>query len=142
MSIVQLQEDLLAVTNAIPQGPLVSAADLSNYLKNNLVPLLSATVSELEEMDGAIGDIVNQTEDVLHQESAEVFMGIIASGLLLINELATRVGDDRRLLGAIKEWRKVAKKGEELINNITIPDDEDEVDEDEAPTDAPPKEQS
>ena len=126
MSIVQLQEDLQAISKAIPDGPLVSAAELRDYIRNNLVPFLSAQVSEVEEMDGAISDIVNQSEDVLHQESAEVFIAIITSGLLLINELATRIGNDQRLLAAIKEWKKVAKRGEEIVNDITIPDDEDE----------------
>lgn len=125
MSIEQLKEDLKAVISALPSGPLTTAAEMSAYLKNNLLPFMESAVGELEEMDGTIEDLVTQAQDVIHEETAKVFAGIITSGLILVNELRARIGNDRRLLDACKEWENLAKQGSELLEDITIPDGED-----------------
>lgn len=126
MSIEQLQDDLKQVIGAVPSGPLVTAPEIAAYLKNNLLPLVESTVDELAEVDGSVGDLVTQAQDVLHEDSAQVFAGIIASGKVLISELRTRIGNDHRLLKAIKEWEELAKEGAQLLDDITIPDDEEE----------------
>lgn len=126
MSIEQLKEDLKAVIGRVPTGPLTTAAEIGGYLKNDLLPFIESTVGEMEEMDGTIEDLVNQAQDVIHDATAQVFLGIITSGLLLVRELRTRVGSDRRLLDACKEWEDLARQGSELLEDITIPDDEDE----------------
>jgi ABC-type transporter Mla subunit MlaD len=108
----------------------VTAGALGAYLKNDLVPFLSAVTTELEEVDGSVGDLVQRAAEVLHEESAAVFAGIITSGAVLINELKTRIGSDRRLQDAIKEWESLAKEGTQILDEIVFPyepEDEDEA---------------
>jgi hypothetical protein len=132
MSIEQLKEDLKAVVGALPSGPLTTAAEMAAYMKNNLLPFVEAVVGELEEMDGNIEDLVMQAQDVLHEENAEVFAGIITSGIILakeLEELAAKTGDSKRLQPLINEWRELASQGSELLEDITIPDpDPDQAD--------------
>jgi hypothetical protein len=128
MSIEQLESDLKAVANAVPTGPLTSAAELGSYIKNNLVPLIAATVEEVKEMDDTIGDLVTRSADVLHEDTAQVFGGLIFSGLVLLKELEQRAAGDRAILAQIKEWRALAEQGSAILDDITIPDDEDDED--------------
>lgn len=125
MSIETLKEDLKAVAGALPSGPLTTAAEMAAYMKNNLLPFIESTVTEMEEMDGTIEDLVTQTPDVLHEEAAATFMGVITGGLALVAELeglAAKTGDGPRLKPLIKEWRDLAEQASELIEEITIPD--------------------
>lgn len=125
MSIETLKEDLKAVAGALPTGPLTTAAEMATYMKNNLLPFIESTVTEMEEMDGTIEDLVTQTPDVLHEEAAATFMGVITGGLALVAELeglAAKTGDSQRLKPLIKEWRDLAEQASELIEDITIPD--------------------
>lgn len=141
MSIEQLQEDLKALASRIPTGPLVTPAELAAYLKNDLVPFLSAVTTELEEVDGSVADLVQRAAEVLHEESAAVFAGIITSGAVLIAELKTRIGSDRRLQEAIKEWESLAKEGTQILEEITFPyepeDDDEGAEQAQAPAPAP-----
>jgi hypothetical protein len=88
-------------------------------------------------MDGNIEDLVMQAQDVLHEENAEVFAGIITSGIILakeLEELAAKTGDSKRLQPLINEWRELASQGSELLEDITIPDpDPDQADPPETP---------
>jgi hypothetical protein len=140
MSIEQLREDLTQVAARIPSGPLTSAAELAAYIKNDLVPFIGSAVDEIEEIDESVGDLVNQTPDALHEETAAVFAGIIASGSVLAGELRARAGNDQRLLALLKEWGKLAEKGKELLDDITIPDEVDEAEETDGEADAKPAE--
>lgn len=133
MSIEQLQADLKQVITAVPSGPLVTAPEIGSYLKNNLLPLFQSLADELGEVDDSVCDLVNRAVDVLHEDNAQVFAGVIASGKLLVGELRTRIGSDRRLLDAIKEWETLAKEGVQILEDITIPDDEDPDEGDEQP---------
>jgi len=131
MSIEQLKQDLKAVTSSLPSGPLTTAAEMSAFLKNNLLPFIDSAVTEMEEMDGSIEDLVTQTPDVLHEETAAVFTGLITSGLALVKELedlASKTGDGQRLKPLIKEWRELAEQGMEVIEDITLPDPDPETD--------------
>lgn len=131
MSIETLKDDLKAVAGALPTGPLTTAAEMATYMKNNLLPFVESVVTEMEEMDDNIGDLVTSAEDVLHEENATVFAGIITGGLALVKELediAAKTGDGQRLKPLIKEWRELAKQGGELLEDITMPDPDPDVD--------------
>ncbi len=140
MSIEQLKEDLNAVVSAVPFGPLVTPQELGAYLKDNLVPFIASAVDELEEIDSSVEDLVHQSVDVLHEETAEVFAGIITSGVVMANELLSRAGNDQRIIALVREWKKVAAQGEEILTEITIPDplaDSDDLDDEETPNPKP-----
>lgn len=137
MSIETLKDDLKAVAGALPTGPLTTAAEMTAYMKNNLLPFIESVVTEMEEMDDNIGDLVTSAEDVLHEENATVFAGIITGGLALVKELedlAAKTGDGQRLKPLIREWRELAKQGGELLEDITMPDPDPDLEE---PADSP-----
>jgi hypothetical protein len=124
MSVETLKQDLEQVIASIPQGPLTTAVDLAGFICNNLVPFVENIVDELVEQDECIGALVNESEDILHEENAEVFAGIIASGKVLIGELRVRIGNDKRVLGLIREYEILAAKGARILTEIVIPDDD------------------
>jgi hypothetical protein len=126
VSIDTLKQDLKQVVESIPQGPLVTAADLADYIRTNLVPFVSNLVDELSEVDDCIGALVNEAEDILHEDNAKVFAGIIASGNLLVSELRIRVGNDKRVLSLVREYEILAAKGVQILGDIVVPDDPDE----------------
>jgi hypothetical protein len=130
MSIGTLKQDLEQVVSSIPQGPLATTADVADYLRNNLVPFVSNVVDELSEVDDCIGALVNEAEDILHEDNAEVFAGIITSGKVLVSELRIRVGNDKRVLALIREYEILTAKGVQILADIVVPDDEED-DEDE-----------
>jgi len=125
MSIEQLQQDLKQVAEAAKAlaGPLVTPSEIAVFLRDNLVPLIESHIGESAEMDESIYGLVQEAEDVLHEDNAAVFAGIITSGAVLVTELGHRAGNDQRLLKLIKEWRALAKQGEQILEDITIPDD-------------------
>jgi len=136
MSIEQLKQDLKDVTSALPTGPLVTAAEMSAYLKNNLLPFIESAITEMEEMDGSIEDLVVHGQEVLHEENAALFMALITSGTTLakeLEELAAKTGDGKRIALLIKEWRDLAEQGAEVLEDITIPDPDAEPEPDETP---------
>lgn len=126
MSIQQLQADLAEVIKALPTGPLVSGPDLADYLKHNLLPLLESHVNETAEIDEAVENLVKHEADILHEETAAVFASVIVSGRELAKELAARMGNDQRLHRLVKEYREIAADAEEILNDITVPDDDEE----------------
>lgn len=140
MSMEQLRDDLKQVVGRLPTGPLTSAADVAGYMKNDLLPFVASMIDEIGEIDESVEDLVHQTPDALHEETSAVFAGIITSGVVLANELKARVGADKRLLDLIKEFFALVKQGEEILEEITIPDpepDEPEPEVEAAATDRP-----
>lgn len=132
MSIEQLKTDwdLIKQSAAEKFGKspaLATANDLAQFLSGDLLPWMESFLEEVAEIDESVGTLVLKQDDVLHEESAEVFAGIIASGRVLIGtELRTRVGNDRRLLKAIEEWMGLAEDGEAILNDVTVPDPDDD----------------
>lgn len=141
MSIDTLRQDLRDIINAAPKGgALATADDAVQFMRANLLPFLESLLDEVGEMDDSIEDIVHQSVDVLHADSAAVFAGIIEGGATLITELKTRCSGDARLLSMIKDWENLANQGREILEEIVIPEDEDDEDgedgEDESEKDA------
>jgi hypothetical protein len=136
VSIDTLKQDLEQVVSSIPQGPLATAADVADYLRNNLVPFVSNVVDEISEVDDCVAALVDESEDILHEDSGEVFAGLIESGKALVGELRIRVGGDKRVLGLIRAYEILAAKGLQILADIVVPDPDDEPDPADAPADA------
>jgi hypothetical protein len=145
MSIEQLKSDAAAVVAALPSGPLISAADMAAYMKNNLLPLFADLVDELGEMDAAVAELVTGSVDVLHTDSSTVFRTLIEGGTKIIADLQARISElggavTGELAQAIKEWASLAQEGREILEDVTFADaddedDGDDEDEDENPDD-------
>lgn len=133
MSIETLQDDLKEIIKRAAPGPErdESPTGAWSFMADNVLPWLETLIDEVGEMDAAIYAAVHGTEDVLHTESAQVFVGLIASGAVLIRELETRIGNDQRILGLIREYKTVSKEATALLQEITVPDDEDDQDDEE-----------
>jgi hypothetical protein len=130
MSIETLQADFQRLEQAVEKPDNPSAEGAWAFLRDNLVPWMGTLATEIAEMDEAIEEAYHGMPDVLHEEVAEVFAGIIASGAILVTELRKRVGNDQRLLAMIKEWNKLAEQGKEILEEITIADPDPDADQD------------
>lgn len=125
----KLKQDLAMVAQRCPSGALVATADFSGYLVNDLLPFLGNIVEEIEAQDGVIEDLVRGTSEVLHTDSAEKLAALIVTGTALASELRTRAGNDRRLLELVKTWQTQAAEATALIEDVTIPDEEEDDEE-------------
>lgn len=115
--------------------------DLRRELVDNLLPLLmsmidgSAKVEALEEMGEAVADLedavdqlIDGSEEILHPESAIKIAGMIEIGKILANELEgmlkrVKVSDQnhlRRMRDAIAAFRQGSEVVEDLLEEITI----------------------
>lgn len=152
MSIETLKQDLKQIMASAPRPTFaegdgsVTAERVAGFLANDLLPLIETLVDEVSEQDECIEAMVNQTEDILHEENAAVFSGIIVGAAALVAELRTRAGNDKRLLTMIREWQTLAAQGKTILEEITIADedegegegdeDQDEPEGEAAPTEA------
>ncbi len=118
MGIEQLKEDLEGVVSRCPSGPLTTAAEMAKYQKDDLLPILSGILEEISDMDAALGAVVEQSEDLLHEESAAVFAGIIESGRLLAKEIQSRPVTPE-LQKLVEQFLAQADEGEALLDEIT-----------------------
>ncbi len=129
MSIEQLKSDAAAVVAALPSGPLISAADMVAYMKNNLMPLIADFVEELGEMDGAIAELVSGAADVLHTDSSMVFLTLIEGAAKIIADLQAALvkfgaAVPGEIAQAIKEWNGLAAEGRQILEDVTFDDDD------------------
>lgn len=125
MSIETLKSDLddiVKSANELQQPQ----PDVFAWLTNHLLPWTQSLTEEVAEMDKAIQDLVDESVDVLHSDSAELFARIIAGGAKMAAELRTRVGDDRRVLKEVADYVALLGQGKSLLEEIYIADDEEE----------------
>lgn len=107
-------------------GPETSAAEVVTFLKTTLWPSLVALAEQTEEIDGCVEDILHAQEDILQPETAQVFAGIIAGGLVLVAELKKRLKpEDTKIMAAVGEFEQLCVQGQEALEEITIPDADD-----------------
>lgn len=148
MSVEQLIADLSTLVQAVKGfGPLTSAPDIGAFLKQQLVPFVESMATELVEVNSDIEDLVFKSNDILHADTAELFVGVCVSGRVLMKELEQRAGNDRRVLDMIKEWRNLATQAEQVVKDITYiepedeeepePEDEEEPEDPDAPEEPP-----
>ncbi len=149
MSIEELKSDHAAIEDKIRSmvPALTTAPELASFLQNELMPLLGNFVSELAEMDDTVQDIYTGADDILQPETGGLFAAAIsgAMGILTVLEkrlVATNL-EDAKILKALKEWKPIATEALETIQEITIPDtDDDEGDEDDGDEDGDDAEDS
>lgn len=120
------------------QGPL----DLRQVLVDFVIPFMegiaSATYSELEEQAGAIIELIDTHDDIIHPELGAKIAGTISLGQLICqileenevvleNELA-----NKRLQDAVKTYKRNAVMTlERVAEATTLPDEDDDEEDDE-----------
>jgi hypothetical protein len=157
-SLQEAHADLVAYSERIAAAS-PSSLDLHAELSNNILPILAGlfegigedVLDELADHEGAIDELMDQSTDVLHPDTAVKIAGTIEFGKAIAIELETLVKkvkvDDltrKRIKDLISTFREGAAASLDIIQQITIPldelpDDEDEDDvEGEEPDDAEP----
>ena len=129
-------EDIAAQVNDMNEG-LTTSGDIVRWFKGNLIPFLRNHVAETADIDKCIGDLVEESDDILTAETGALFAGVIAGGRALAAKLRELVkpGTDAALDAALDEYEKLCNAGEQALEEITLdppPDDEDaDLDDDE-----------
>jgi hypothetical protein len=102
-------------------GPNSSTAEVVAFLQMTLWPSVVALAEQTEEIDGCVADILEAHEDILQPETAQVFAGIIAGGMVLVAELKKRLKpEESKILQAVDEFEKLCAHGSEALAEITI----------------------
>lgn len=131
MSIDNLKADLASNMASLNQlGPLASGADVVAHLQNTLWPFLETVVSEMEEQDECLEDLIHGADDILQPETAKVFAGVITGGLAMAERLKALSASEPQVLAAIAKYQKMCQEAAELLEQITIVPAEDGDDED------------
>jgi hypothetical protein len=123
-------DDLRADLKAnIAEASKLELSQLPRHLRDTLWPFLESLVENFEEVDDAVAELVDQSEDYLQQETAAVFAAAIESGLQLASELRARAGGDELLLKKIAQHEQLAKAALEVLTQATMlsPEDADEA---------------
>lgn len=129
MTMESLQGDLKEVQSGVKKlGTTPTSTDIGAFLRDMLVPFLENHVTESTEQESMLADILEQADEILHSESAELFGAVITGGLFIAEELKKRVGGDIKLRKAIDEFEDNAKNAAAVLEEITIPDDEEDQD--------------
>lgn len=106
-------------------GKATTATEPMPFMRDELLPWLSAFLDEVTEIDSAVEATVYELEDVLHTENSQTIAGLITLSRAIATELRTRAGNDSRLLQLIKEHEKKCTEVAGILDEITIPDEPD-----------------
>lgn len=130
MSLDELRKDLTA--NVAEASKLTSVEGIRNHLVNTMWPFQEAVLNELEEIDDAVAEMVDQTEDYLQPETAAIFASLVESSVGLAQELRAKTTDDITLK-RIAEHEKLCQLAMTTLGEITMvaPADGDDDDGDE-----------
>jgi len=125
-------EAVVAAAQALNPG-LTTTADLVRFLQDNLMPLIASHVESHTELDEAVMDLVEQTEDILQPETAKDFGMLIVMGQAIVQkciQLAPKDPKgkllDGKLAQALAAYMVVSKRCQETLEEITLAEGEDE----------------
>ena len=126
MSIENLKADLKANLTNLPSelSSLSTTGDIVNHLKNTFWPFVENVVEEMGEIDAAVAELYENSDDILTYETGKLFMGFAVGAKLLVDELKA-VTKDPAKLKAIAEWEALGKQVVQAIEEITLPEDPD-----------------
>ena len=137
MSLDDLRADLKR--NMAEASRLTTVVEIRDHFVNTLWPFVEAVVDVVDEMDDALAEMVDQTEDYLQAETAGVFAALVQSSLLLSAELRKRAAGDDLLVKRIDAHEQLCQQALATLGEITMiatdgeteeGDDEDEDEED------------
>jgi hypothetical protein len=126
-------ESLTELKQAIASDPVGGAQMLATWLEQNLVPFIGNQVTEMDEMDEAIQDLVEGTE-AISPLTAGILGAPYAFGKPLI-DLLLRLTPDAKVQQQCREWLKLHDLAVSKLQEITVEpsenDDDDDDDDDE-----------
>ncbi len=107
--------------------------DVRTYNHNTLWPFMEAVLDQVKllaqhgkETDDAISELIEQSEDFLHAETAKEIGKPLGLALVIANELEKRLRpEDQKLRAMLAELRASAQTALATLREISINDDED-----------------
>jgi len=130
VSLEDLREDLKR--NLAEARACKSWEEVQSHLVNTLWPFLEGQLDDLDEMDDALQELVDEQEDYVQPETAAVFAAVIQLGLQLGAELKKRHPTDANVTAAVDQYEAICAQAADLLGQITIVPNEDEDDDNEA----------
>lgn len=124
MGIPELESDIkrnLTATGTAGLPPEVAA-----YMTNFVWPMFESVTEEMSSMAEAIDELIEQTDDILHQDTAATLAEPLAIALTLATALEQRLGQtpqDQFLRSQVKQLRRSVKAAEALFDQITVMDE-------------------
>lgn len=129
MSLAELRADL--ARNARETQAIIEPATRT-HLEQTLWPFLEALIDQIEEIDDAVAELVDQQEDYLQPQTAAVFAAVIQASLELASELKARAGADPGIARKISDHDQLCQAAIGVLGEITMvvggDEDEDEGD--------------
>lgn len=125
MSLAEVRADIARNVAALSTvGP--DPASVVAYFKNTFWPWAEALVDELDVIDDAVDDLIEESDDILQPETASSLSIPLVLGTALAAELKKRVDLEpdspakAELLAKIRAFAKGFKEATEIIADITI----------------------
>lgn len=137
MTLDTLRSDLtrnVAVVKLMARTEGLTPDVLASHLRDALWPFLESLVDEMSEQADALDEITRGEADILTEETGQSIAATVTMAVALVAELQKRLADtpnDKLLLQQINTFYVSAKQTEQVLRDITIPDDEDEEDDEE-----------
>lgn len=95
----------------------------ATYLADVMWPVIQAMAEEAVEIEEDLAESIEQTEDLLHAETAAYFAALIEVGRKLVAKVADSPDPEtKQLAGTLMN---VASQCEAILLEVTIPDGED-----------------
>ncbi len=138
MGLIELRADCKLQRERILASKL--PAGLKQELADNVWPFLEALVEENLGMDEVIGDLIEQSDNVLQPELAAAIVGALEIGKMICKEtesLIDQTEDDlrkKRITDLLKQYRQAAEIVTDEVAAVTV---ELEPDDDETPVEVP-----
>ena len=127
MSLAELRADL---ARNVREAQGVAEPATRTHLEQTLWPFLEALIDQIEEIDDAVAELVDQQEDYLQPQTAAVFAAVVQAGLELAAELKARAGADPGIAQKIADHDQLCQAAIGVLGEITmvVGGDEDEGD--------------
>jgi hypothetical protein len=111
--------------------------DVVAHIQHVLWPYIRSVVEETIDIDEAVHDLVHETEDVLHPETAEVFAALVVGTQGLINHVLPSVDKDKdpKIYAGLMKLREIARRAGKVLDEIVMPEVDEEDDEHEGDDD-------
>lgn len=108
-----------------------TVGDVVAHIQHVLWPYLRSLVEETLDIDATVHDLVHETDDVLHPETAKIFAGLVVGVEGLVSHFLPTIdkAKDPKIHAGLVQLRALARKAAEILEEITMPEvDEDEDD--------------
>ena len=135
MSLDDLRSDLKR--NIVEAKACSTVEGLRDHMVNTLWPTLEALLDEVDEIDEAVADLVDQNPDYLNPETAAIFAAHVQSSQALSADLRKRAVGDDVTLKRLDAHDQLSAQVAALLGEITMlpADDQGGADDDDGDTD-------